>query len=212
MLPAATEPEPVALCSRLGCAADGGAALALGMRLQDASAFFFAGAFFSEPPVICSNSVTFILSTVSAKVNLGAWKFAMLKFPPALVEPSDAARFVRFTEFCVNCMFMLRTCNGCVSDGIFKEAFCNAPVPLKFMAPVSLMGPVARTSRLMLPPPLMPSAAETPYALAIPSNSSTLPLTVLMVASTLGEFPAYCESVMCAVRVVPPELAVKLLD
>ena len=32
----------------------------------------------------------------------------MLRLPLALVDPSDAARFVRFTEFCVNCMFALR--------------------------------------------------------------------------------------------------------
>src|SRR5271165_6318806 len=106
MLPTAMEPVPVALCSRLGCAADAGEALALEMRLQDASALFFAGALCSEPPVICSSSVTLSLSAVNAKVSLGAWKFAMPRLPLALVDPSEAARFVRFTEFCVNCMFM----------------------------------------------------------------------------------------------------------
>src|SRR5271157_4387969 len=143
MLPTAIEPVPVALWSRLGWAGVG-AALALGIRLQDASAFFLAGAFCS-PPVICCSSVTLILSALSAKVSLGAWKFAMLRFPLAFVEPSDAARLVRFTEFCVNCMLALRTCSGWVSEGIFSEAFCSAPVPLKFMASVFLMGPVART-------------------------------------------------------------------
>src|SRR5271165_6122577 len=103
MLPTAMEPEPVAACSRLGC--DGaGVALALGIRLQDASAFFLAGAFCSEPPVICSSSATLILSAFSAKASRGAGTFAMLRLPFALVEPSDAARLERFTEFCVNCM------------------------------------------------------------------------------------------------------------
>src|SRR5208283_195873 len=139
MLPTAMVPLPVALCSRLGCDA-AGAALALGTRLQDASAFFLDGAFCSEPPVICSNSATLSLSAVSAKVSLGAWKFATLRLPLALVEPSDAARFVRFTEFCVNCMLALRTCSGFVSEGIVSDAFCNAPEPLKFMASVFLMG------------------------------------------------------------------------
>ena len=155
------EPVPVALCSRLGWAAAGDA-LALGTRLQDASAFFFAGAFCSEPLVICCSSVTLILSALNAKVSRGAWKFAMLRFPPAFVEPSDAARLVKFTEFCVNCKFAFLTCKGWVSEDIFSEAFCSAPVPLKFMASVFLMGPVARTSRLMLPLPLMPSKAVTP--------------------------------------------------
>src|SRR5208337_503319 len=211
MLPTAMVPLPVALCSRLGCDTVG-AALALGTKLQDASAFFLAGAFCSDPPVICSNSATLILSAVSAKVSLGAWKFAMLRLPPALVEPRDAAKFVRLTEFCVNCMLALRICNGLVSEGIFNDAFCSAPEPLKFMASVFLMGPEARTSRLMLPLPLMPSTALTPYALAMPSNSSTLPFTVLMVASTVGEFPAYCESVICAAKVVAPEVAVNWFD
>ena len=46
----------------------------------------------------------------------------------------------------------------------------------------------------------------------MPSNSFTLPLTVLMVASTLGELPVYCDTVICAASVVAPEVAVKLLD
>src|SRR5664279_883888 len=46
----------------------------------------------------------------------------------------------------------------------------------------------------------------------MPSNSFTLPLTVLSVASTFGELLVYCDRVICAARVVPPEVAVKLLD
>src|SRR5271167_815544 len=150
MLPTARVPLPVALSSRLGCAG-AGAALSLGTRLQDASAFFLGGAFCSEPPVICCSSATLSLSAVSAKVSLGAWKFAMPRLPLALVEPSVAARFVRFIEFCVNCMLALRTCSGLVNEGIVSDAFCSVPDPLKFMALVFLMGPVAHTSRLMLP-------------------------------------------------------------
>src|SRR5215467_4761712 len=191
MLPTAIVPLPVALCSKPGC--DGaGAALALVTSPQDDSAFFLGGAFSSEPPAICSNSTALILSALNAKVRVGALKFATLTFPVALVEPSDAAMFVSFTEFCVNCMLAFRTCRGRVREGILSDAFCNAPEPLKLIASVFLMGPVACTSRFKLPVPLKPSTALTPYALAMPSSSSTLPLTVFIVASTLGEFPVYC--------------------
>src|SRR5512137_1551688 len=111
MLSTAMEPVPVTDWSRLGW--DGaGAALAVGIRLQDAWAFCFAGTFCSAPPVICCNSVTLSLSALREKVNRGAWKFAMLRFPLTLVEPRDAAKFIRFTEFCENCMFALRTFSG----------------------------------------------------------------------------------------------------
>src|SRR5271166_8282 len=129
MLPAAMVPLPVAVCNRLGCAG-AGAALARGSKLQEASAFFFAGAGSGATVIFCS-SATLILSALSAKVNRGAWKLAMLRLPLALVEPSDRARFPRLTEFCVNCMLALRTCNGWVSDGIFRDAFCSQPEPLK---------------------------------------------------------------------------------
>src|ERR1019366_1167872 len=164
MVPTAMEPVPVALASKPGCAAGAGAASAVGTRLQEAFAFFLAGALGSgvELLVIFWSSTTFSLSAASANVSRGAWKLATLRLPLALVEPSDAARFVRFTEFCVNCRFALRTFTGWVSDGTFSEAFCKAPLPLKFMALVFLMGPVAWISRLMLPVPLMPSTAVIP--------------------------------------------------
>ena len=121
-----------------------GAASAVGTRLHDASRSSLRGAFCgAEPPVIFFSSVTFSLSAVSAKVSCGAWKLAMLRLPLALVEPSEAARLVRFTEFCVNCRFALRMFSGCVSDGVFSDAFCIAPEPLNFMASVFLIGPVA---------------------------------------------------------------------
>src|SRR5580704_10691041 len=104
-------PEPVAVCRKLGCGA--GAAFALGTRLQEPSAFFFSGAFWLEDPlVIFCSSATFRWSAESAKVSFGVWKFAMLRLPLAFVDPSDAARFVKFTEFWVNCMFALRTFSG----------------------------------------------------------------------------------------------------
>ena len=114
-------PVPVAVASKPGCAAGAGAASAVGTRLQEASAFFLAGAGV-ELPVIFSSSATFSLSAVRAKVSLGAWKLATLRLPLALVEPSDAARLVRFTEFCVNCMFTFRIFTGWVSDGIFERS------------------------------------------------------------------------------------------
>src|SRR6516225_7500906 len=106
-----------------------------------------------------------ILSTLNANRRLGAWKFETLRFPVAFEDPREARRLVKFAEFCVNCRLAFFTFSGCVSDGVFSEAFCNAPAPLKFMPFVFLMGPVACTSRVTLPLPLIPSAALTPYAL-----------------------------------------------
>src|ERR1019366_1783600 len=164
IVPTAMVPGPVALASKPGCAVGAAAASAVGTRLHEASAFFLAGAFGLgvELLVIFWSSTTFSLSAERANVSLGAWKLATLRLPLALVEPSDAARLVRFTEFCVNCRFALRTFTGWVSDGIFSEAFCKAPLPLKFMASVFLMGPVAWTSRVMLPVPVKPSTTVTP--------------------------------------------------
>src|SRR5215472_11812430 len=112
-------PVPVAISRKLGCGA--GAASAVGTRLQDDSAFF-VGAGLLVAVSFCS-SVTLILSAESAKVRRGAWKFAMLRLPLALVEPSPALIFVRFNEFCVNCRLALRTVSGWVSEGIFSVAF-----------------------------------------------------------------------------------------
>src|SRR5580704_3141272 len=129
-----------------GCVGFAGEASAAGTKLHEASArfCFWAGAFCGvEPPVICSSSVTFSLSAVSAKVRCGAWKFATLKLPPALVEPREAARFVMFIEFWVNCRLALRIFRGCVREGVLRDAFCKAPDPLNFIASVFLIGPVA---------------------------------------------------------------------
>src|ERR1017187_2892302 len=149
MVPTEMEPVPVALASKPGCAAGAGAASAVGTRLHEASAFFLAGAFGSgvELLVIFWSSTTFSLSAASANVSLGAWKLATLRLPVALVEPSDATRLVRLTEFCVNCRFAFLTLSGWVRDGIFSEAFCKKPLPLRCMASVFLMGPVAWTDR-----------------------------------------------------------------
>src|SRR5271169_4559210 len=104
-------PVPVAVASKPGWGGGAGAASAVGIRLREASAFFLAGGG-AELPVIFCSSATFSLSAVSAKVSLGAWKLATLRLPLALVDPNDAARLVRFTEFCVNCMFTLRILTG----------------------------------------------------------------------------------------------------
>src|SRR5664279_447855 len=98
MVPTAIEPVPVALASNPGCAAGAGAASAVGTRLHEAFAFFLAGALGSgvELLVIFWSSTTFSFSAERANVSRGAWKLATLRLPPALVEPSDAARFVRF--------------------------------------------------------------------------------------------------------------------
>src|ERR1035437_7171789 len=107
-------PVPVAESRKLGFG--GGAALAVGNRLHDASAFL-AGAGLPEATNFC-NSVMFNLSAARANVSRGAWKLATLRLPVALVDPTDAARFVRFTEFCVNWRFAFLMFTGCVSAGI----------------------------------------------------------------------------------------------
>src|ERR1019366_6744063 len=149
-------PVPVALSRKLGCGA--GAASAVGTRPHDASAFL-AGAGLLGAINFCS-SVMFNLSAVSANVSRGAWKLAML----ALVDPTDATRFVRFTEFCVNWRLAFLMFTGWVSAGVFSVAFWIAPVPLNVIASVFLRGPVACTSMLTAPLPLMTSTALTPSA------------------------------------------------
>src|SRR5450631_1198902 len=150
-------PVPVAVSRKLGWGA--GAASAVGTRLHDASAFFAGAGLLA---INFCNSVMFSLSAASAKVRRGAWKFATLRFPLALVDPTEATRFVTLREFCVNCRLAFLMFSGWVSEGIFSEAFWIAPVPLKFIASVFLIGPVAWTSMLTAPLPLMPSTALTP--------------------------------------------------
>src|SRR6516164_10319406 len=90
-LPTVIVPAPVAVSRKPGLGA--GAASAEGTRLHEASAFV-AGAGLAEATSFCS-SVMFSLSAARAKVRCGAWKFATLRLPLALVEPSEAFRFVR---------------------------------------------------------------------------------------------------------------------
>src|SRR6516162_5763787 len=99
MLPAASVPVPVVLSNKLGCFAGAVEASAVGTSPWDTPAFFFSGTFGAgdgAAMIFCS-SLTLILSALSANVSLGAWKFAMFKFPLAFVEPREAARFVRLT-------------------------------------------------------------------------------------------------------------------
>ena len=61
---------------------------------------------------------------------------------------------------------------------MLSDAFCKAPFPLNSIADTFCSGPAAVRFSEIIPEPLIPSTADTPYALAIASNSPTFALLV----------------------------------
>src|SRR5262249_14337576 len=91
-------------------------------------------------------------------------------------------------------------------------AFVILPEPSKFNADMFLVGPWARTSRLIVPSPETPSTAETPTALAMLMISPRRALGARRVALMELLDAAYCDRMKLTLTLVEPVVAAKSLD
>ena len=107
------------------------------LKVMSAEALFWFSDCAGAAPTICCSSATFTLSAFNVNCTLGALKFRTVMLPFALVCPSDAIRFCTSAPLLENRRLALRTPSGCRKLGVFHDAFCICPVPLKVMAEAS---------------------------------------------------------------------------